>query len=144
MARASPPHHLAGTQLLKGAIVHHLRYHRARATTVCCMIEIITIAPATVLAGHQATFRGLGFLPGGQNHSETFAISSDGHVAVGVSWSPAGYTAVRVQNDGVWQDLGDLPGSTVEAVAYGVSSDGSAVVGTSQSSRGREAFVWTA
>lgn len=90
--------------------------------------------------------QGLGYLPGGGEHSWASAVSADGAVVVGSSDSTGHEEeAFRwTQADGM-QALGYLPGSQEygDSWASAVSADGSAVVGTSDSENGYQAFRWT-
>jgi probable HAF family extracellular repeat protein len=104
-------------------------------------------APADESSGAEAfrwedgTMTGLGDLPGGVFFSEAFAVSADGEVAVGYSFSSSGHEAFRWEND-VMTGLGDLEGGEFWSEADGVSADGSVVVGFSSSSSGYQAFRW--
>lgn len=84
----------------------------------------------------QASFTGLGFLPGGSS-SYAYAISADGKVVVGASDSSSGHQAFRWTTARGMVGLGKLPGSRA-SFAYGVSGDGSVVVGWSA----WQAFRW--
>ncbi len=88
--------------------------------------------------------QGLGDLPGGDYFSDTFGISADGAVVVGVSGSLNGYEAFRWTESGGMQGLGFLPGGGFSSFANATSNDGSVVVGQSDSANGyTEAFRWT-
>ncbi|MCH7603849.1 MAG: HAF repeat/PEP-CTERM domain-containing protein, partial [Planctomycetes bacterium] len=91
----------------------------------------------------QASFQGLGDLPGGSFESLAFAVSADGSVVVGDSISASGFEAFRWTSGGGMISLGDLPGGFFDSSASGVSADGSVVVGHSASASGNEAFRWT-
>lgn len=95
------------------------------------------------LPGGEATFEGLGDLPGGSFYSRAQGVSADGSVVVGVSLSGNGSgnadEAFRWTESGGMQGLGALPGEDFDSAAEGVSDDGSVVVGSSYS----EAFRWT-
>jgi probable HAF family extracellular repeat protein len=103
-----------------------------------------TVSPASA----EATFIGLGDLPGGGRFfSNALDVSADGSVVVGVSvGAEAGGEAFRWEN-GVMTGLGDLPGGFFRSAAFGVSADGSVVVGTGRGLSGsfpsREAFRWS-
>jgi probable HAF family extracellular repeat protein len=92
----------------------------------------------------QATFLGLGDLPGGSFFSQATGVSADGSVVVGNAISASGSEAFRWTAPGEMVGLGDLPGGTFSSIAHAVSADGSTVVGQSQSASGPEAFRWTA
>ncbi len=87
---------------------------------------------------------GLGDLPGGSIQSTANAVSPDGSVVVGQSYSSSGFEAFRWTAAGGMVGLGDLPGGRFESDALAVSADGSVVVGQGISASGREAFRWTA
>ncbi len=94
----------------------------------------------------QATFEGLGDLPGGTFQSIGYGVSADGNVVVGESESQWGPEAFRWQ-DGVMFSLGDLPGGPFNSQANAVSADGSIVVGAGLTSTKTEpqvsdAVVW--
>lgn len=94
----------------------------------------------TSTANAQASFQGLGDLPGGSFYSEAWAVSDDGAV-VGTSYSTNGTEAFRWKN-GVMVGLGALPGGTFYSYASGISGDGEVVVGLSNSANGYETFRW--
>lgn len=100
--------------------------------------------PASALA---ASFRGVGFLPGGEtNYSTPWAISADGLVVVGESGSANGGEAFRWTEATGMVGLGGLGGGDFYSSAIRVSADGTVVVGSSRSptSGSRvEAFRWT-
>lgn len=110
---------------------------------------------ATLSAQDEATFEGLGDLPGGIFHSEANAASVDGSVIVGSSSSEdaeegqleafrwVADPAVVGEGTGEMQPLGDLPGGLgFASQAFDVSADGSVVVGRGVSEDGGEAFRW--
>jgi probable HAF family extracellular repeat protein len=81
-----------------------------------------------------ASFKGLGFLPGG-SYSDAWSVSADGSVVVGRSGSPAGSQAFR------WtDDTGMVQISNFGGIARGVSADGHTVGGETGL---REGFRWT-
>ncbi|MCH7965585.1 MAG: hypothetical protein IH852_16800, partial [Bacteroidetes bacterium] len=90
----------------------------------------------------QASFEGLGDLPGGFFESTALGVSADGLVVVGVGNSANGDEAFRWENN-VMIGLGDLTGGVFQSRAIGVSADGSVVVGAGVSENGNEAFRWT-
>ena len=99
----------------------------------------------TGTASAAPAFQGLGFLPGGATRSESSAVSANGSVVVGSSWSLSARRAFRWTAAGGMEDLGTLSGHA-RSQAYGVSADGSTVVGTSgllSSIHGDRAFRWT-
>ena len=85
----------------------------------------------------EATFMGLGDLPGGDFLSWPDGVSADGSVVVGLSQSDSGLPcsggsceeAFRWTADGGIVGLGDLLGGTFSSRAFDVSADGSIVVG---------------
>jgi len=91
-----------------------------------------------------ASFQGLGDLPGGITSSNAFALSADGLVVAGSSWSTSGNEAFRWTSGGGMVGLGDLPGGGFSSNVTAVSADGSVMVGRSESGSGPEAFRWTA
>lgn len=93
--------------------------------------------------GQEATFTGLGDLPGGSSASVLGGISPNGLVVVGQSSSENGPEAFRWEDD-VMVGLGDLPGSFFGSAGFATSADGSVVVGFGESDNGTEAFRWEA
>ncbi len=90
---------------------------------------------------HAQSFRSLGDLPGGAYQSWANAISADGRVIVGTSWSGSGNIEGFRWENGVMIPLGDLDGGAVTSSPTGVSADGSIIVGTAQGDPTR-AFRW--
>ncbi len=88
----------------------------------------------------QATFQGLGDLPGGTVESMARGVSADGSVVVGFSYSELGMEAFRWTQEGGMVGLGDFPGGLFYSFADAVSGDGSIVVGHSKPDG---AFRWT-
>lgn len=86
---------------------------------------------------------GLGELAGGAYYSQSYAVSGDGSVVVGLSRSTDGYEAFRWTSAGGMSGLGDFSGGTFDSAATGVSADGTVVVGHGRSETGVEAFYWT-
>jgi len=100
------------------------------------LLQVVTLA--------QASFQGIGDLPGGFFQSNgTGGVSADGMVVVGSSRSTNGTEAFRWEN-GVMTPLGDLPGGQFVSSSNDASVDGSVVVGTGNSADGIQAFRWTA
>jgi probable HAF family extracellular repeat protein len=86
---------------------------------------------------------GLGHLPGSTNNSPV-AVSSNGSVIIGTSYSASGVgQAFRWTAGSGMVGLGYLPGGTNSSASY-LSADGSVIVGTSYSASGGQAFRWTA
>jgi probable HAF family extracellular repeat protein len=101
-------------------------------------------AVALPRAGHaQASFTGLGDLPGGGVSSVAHGVSTDGSVVVGQSSSASGNEAFRWTPAGEMVGLGDLPDGAFLSIARDVSADGSVVVGQGRSGVINEAFRWT-
>ncbi len=89
-----------------------------------------------------ASFRGLGFIPGG-TFSWAYDVSADGLVVVGYSESiSSNREAFRWTASGGMQGLGFLPGGG-RSIAEGGSADGSVVVGHSWTGIDMQAFRWT-
>lgn len=83
-----------------------------------------------------ASFQGLGFLPGG-SYSDAWSVSADGGVVVGRGISAAGVqVAFRWTDQTGMVPLGDLGG-----IGRGVSADGLVVAGETHGQR--EGFRWT-
>jgi len=81
----------------------------------------------------EASFMGLGDLPGGIVGSTAYAVSADGTTVVGTSSSVLsgfGYEAFRWTKATGMVGLGDLPGGFHSSNATGVSGDGTIVVGS--------------
>jgi probable HAF family extracellular repeat protein len=93
----------------------------------------------------EASFQGLGDLPGGNFYSKALDVSSDGSVVVGFSTSSlAQKEAFRWTSSEGMQPLGDLPGGGFESMAVAISADGSVIIGWGKSSTSaEEAFRWT-
>jgi probable HAF family extracellular repeat protein len=100
-------------------------------------------------AGGSAAFIPLGDLSGGIFSSRPFAVSADGSVVAGWSWSGLGREAWVWRQPTGMMPLGDLPGGGFESKAFGVSDDGLVVSGhsingtTSSGDPRFEAFRWT-
>ncbi|MHC5211062.1 MAG: hypothetical protein ACYTG2_10125 [Planctomycetota bacterium] len=109
--------------------------------TVRVALACLCAAP-TGLA-QDATFRGLGFLPGGSAVSWPQDVSADGSTVVGASKSAGTGSDMEAF---VWTEgsgmigLGDLDGGVVSSSAQAVSADGTVVVGSTGSG---QAFRWT-
>ena len=114
---------------------------RSALVPVLACLTGLAVIPSAETARAQAMFSGLGDLPGGAFDSAANAVSADGRVVVGSSFSASGPEAFRWE-DGVMTGLGDLPGSVFSSVATAVSADGRVIVGHGQSASGLEAFRW--
>jgi len=100
------------------------------------LLQVVTLA--------QASFQGLGDLPGGSFRSDGRGVSADGLVVVGRSTNADYNEAFLWTASSGMVGLGVLPGgSTQGSLAYATSADGSVVVGISTSVKGSEAFRWT-
>jgi probable HAF family extracellular repeat protein len=99
---------------------------------------------------NDATWLGLGDLPGGTFGGSAYGMSGDGQTIVGSSIAQDGTHAFRwTQSDGM-ADIGHLPvppGIDPFAEAYAANSNGMVIVGLSRSlassNAGWEAFRWT-
>ncbi len=100
--------------------------------------------PAEAFRWTQATGPvGLGALPGPWFESYSNAISADGSVVAGVSYSNLGYQAFRWTQATGMVGLGELSVGATNSAAYGISADGTTIVGQADSSSGPQAFYWT-
>lgn len=118
------------------------------STVSACLVTILALVWVDRPALGQASFQGLGDLPGGEFWSDPSGISADGSVIVGRSVSASGTEAFRWENS-VMTGLGDLPGGDFFSHAHAVSADGSVIVGRSVSHASAvegplrtEAFRW--
>lgn len=91
----------------------------------------------------EATFEGLGDLPGGGMVSQGYDVSADGSVVVGGSNSKNGNEAFYWTEENGMVGLEELPGGSFESWSYAISADGSVAAGNSSSGNGLEAFRWT-
>ena len=73
---------------------------------------------------------GLGELPGGEVRSIANAVSADGNVVVGQSWSAGGSEAFRWTAATGMVALGELAGGIDGSIATATNADGSILVGT--------------
>ena len=110
------------------------------------LVALIAATAATIPdMGMAATLGGLGDLPGGADYSRALAVSRNGSVVVGSSYSTSGCEAFRWTASGGIVGLGDLPGGVFWSGATAVSADGSVIVGESNCGSGAyQAFRWTA
>ena len=102
---------------------------------------LVVIAIFAIPARGQATFQGVGDLPGGVIESEARGVSADGSTVVGLSKSGSGPEAFHWTSGVGMIGLGDLAGGVFESRAFGVSADGSVVVGYSIIATDVEAFL---
>lgn len=77
----------------------------------------------------QATFEGLGDLPGGVVFSRAYAVSADGSVVVGSSRGESGQEAFRWTRAEGMVGLNDQTSDIFASEAFGLSADGTYVVG---------------
>jgi probable HAF family extracellular repeat protein/VCBS repeat-containing protein len=107
--------------------------------------QLMQLLEPRLLFAAQATFQGLGDLPGGDLYSWALGISADGTTVVGESDSASGTEAFRWTRDGGMVGLGDLAGGDFGSQATAVSADGSVIVGygTEGSVGHYRAFRWT-
>lgn len=136
----------------RGKIAHPLAAAaRARWTeAIVALIAVVGLlavpAPSPALA--QSSVMPLGSLSGANGYSSGLAVSSDGSVAAGYSFSTAAgkFLAYR-WSDGTMTALPLLRPTDAGAVALGISGDGNTVVGCSGNcglSLVGNAFRWTA
>src|SRR5688500_17953703 len=111
----------AATLLMSGS----LRTTRFRAWW--CILSIVGMAEPVV--GRAQSCTGVGDLPGGAFRSRANAISADGRVVVGESWSGSGDSEGFRWEQGVLVPLGDLDGGVISSLPKGVSADGGVIVG---------------
>ena len=109
--------------------------------TPAAVTAVLLGLSAPVLA--QASFEGLGDLPGSFIASFGATVSNDGQVVVGSSFSSNGNEAFRWTKSGAMVGLGDLSGGSFDSSALDVSADGSVVVGIASVNFLDRAFRWT-
>lgn len=89
-------------------------------------------------------FEALATLPDSRTNAAALAVSRDGAVAAGFSFTLNGMEAVRWDADGSIVGLGFLPGAVAaRSYATGISPDGSVIVGGASSATGERPFRWT-
>lgn len=118
------------------------------------MLTIMVLILAGAHANAAPSFHSLGDLPGGGIATLPAAMSSDGSVVVGSSYSGNGYEAFRWTLESGIVGLGDLPGGIFNSHASGISGDGRVIVGQGIGPDvflpgdfaidGHEAYRWTA
>ena len=86
----------------------------------------------------------IGDLPGGNGGGRGLAVTGDGSVIVGSSFSTSGLETYRWTAAGGMVGLGDLPGGNFMSEAFGVSDDGSVIVGYGTDAAGEQPMRWTA
>jgi probable HAF family extracellular repeat protein len=113
-----------------------------RAKHICLLsLVLVLLLPCSA---NSASFKALGFLPGG-NYINCSAVdtSADFSIVVGTCYSASGQAeAFRWSESTGMVGLGFLPGAK-STRAIGVSADGSVVVGSGDSDAGGQAFRWT-
>ncbi len=85
----------------------------------------------------------LGYLTVEPYSSWAQAISSNGRVVVGASYSASGIEAFRWTKKAGMMGLGDLSGGVFSSKALGVSANGRVIVGFGSTLYGQRAFRWT-
>lgn len=108
-----------------------------------CLIAsvVLTLSCPSVFA--IPTFTGLGDLPGGPSYSTATAVSAEGSVVVGASFSEQGLHAFRWSANEGMIGIDNLTGGAIESFARGISADGSTIVGGRNTVNGHDAFKWT-
>ena len=108
---------------------------RSTLTALLRSVVLMVMATPTIATpGSTATFQGLGYLPSRTTNSYASAVSADGKVVVGSSWSHTGSQPFRWTASEGMTMLGESGGW-----ANAVSCDGSVIVGTT----GSQVFRWT-
>lgn len=102
---------------------------------------LLLAIPSICSAQMQLTY--LGDLPGGETRSEAIAVSDDGSVVVGNSWSDMGKEAFLWNEPSGIQSLGPRPEGVLSSSAVAVSSDGSTVLGNFYFENATQPFLWT-
>lgn len=106
-------------------------------------IGIVSVTLISSAAFGQASFQGLGDLPGGAFSSHAHDVSNDGNVVVGWSNSESGGEAFRWSASDGMLGLGDLTGGLFQSDALGVSAQGDVIVGSGETEFGSHPFRWT-
>jgi probable HAF family extracellular repeat protein len=97
---------------------------------VLCMIFIFSLFITTKYFSQNASFQGLGDLPGGVFESSAQSVSADGSVVVGSSMSESGAHAFIWTGNTGMVSLGNLPDSSFkQSWADNISADGKVIVG---------------
>jgi probable HAF family extracellular repeat protein len=95
----------------------------------------------------QASFQGLGDLPGGKFESLAQGVSADGSVVIGTGTTISGKQAFRWTQTTGMVSLGNVRDSSFkESWAYNISADGSTIVGSGDIGSGwnsYKGFYWT-
>jgi uncharacterized membrane protein len=114
----------------------------------------LAITAGAIAQGEEASFQGLGFLPGFEDGSEASAVSADGSTLVGSTFRDFSFPPIIPERREAFRwtaadgmvSLGDLPYEVFELIEVGfdVSADGSVVVGLRSGGEwGGTAFRWT-
>jgi probable HAF family extracellular repeat protein len=119
-------------------------FRTRKCLSAAIAMPLLTALMYTTVCHAQASFEGLGDLPGSSFNSYPTGVSADGNVVVGYSYSASGIEAFRWTAATGLVGLGDLPGGSFNSYSISVSADGNTVVGGSLSASGYEAFRWTA
>lgn len=85
----------------------------------------------------------LGYLTIEPRSSWALAVSTNGRVIVGTSYSVSGIEAFRWTKRAGMIGLGDLPSGVFKSQALGVSANGQVIVGFGSTLYGQRAFKWT-
>ena len=100
------------------------------------LLALLVQSTGQPVAAQEASFMGLGDLPGGDFYSVAFGVSDDGTTVVGWSRGPdpgipfrTSYEAFRWTEAEGMVGLGDLDTTFVFSRANDVSADGSVIVG---------------
>jgi probable HAF family extracellular repeat protein len=108
---------------------------------------ILSFTIAQNCFSQQASFQGLGDLPGGRFESVAHGVSADGSVVVGTAMTASGKQAFRWTQSTGMVSLGNLPDSSFkESWAYNISADGKVIVGSGDHGsgwNGYKGFCWT-
>ena len=114
-------------------MAHSRRIHNEWASSLMKSWPLIfPFSAAAVAQPKQASFQGLGDLPGGIVLSQALEVSNDGSVVVGISNSANGSEAFRWK-DGTLMGLGSLAGGgSFYSSATATNADGSIIVGFSK------------
>lgn len=88
----------------------------------------------------------LGGLDGATTHSHAMAVSDDGSVVTGYSYSYelGTYRGFHWTSANGMVDIGDYPGTRHMVIPMQISGDGSTIVGYARTSSGNQPFRWTA
>lgn len=117
--------------------------HQRVGSRVCGAALVLFAFAVPLHLSAQASFRGLGDIPGGVVSSAAQGISDDGSTVVGQASSDSGFEAFCWTEAGGMTGLGFVSGGFGESVAFDCSADGSVVVGQSTNIEGGvQGFRW--